>query len=100
MVREIRALQALGHHPHVLRLIDYGLEVQWVEKSCRVAGDFIATEIVPNGELFDFLDSPLGAFSEPVTKQLFKQMLSAMVYMHGQGVCHRDFKLENMLVSE
>ena len=27
-------------------------------------------------------------------------MLSAVTYMHGQGICNRDFKLENMLVSE
>ena len=99
MVREIEALRTLDH-PHVLKLVDYGLEAQWMEKECWAAGDFIATEIVPNGELFEFLDSPRGAFSEPVTKQLFKQMLSAMSYMHGRGVCHRDLKLENMLVSE
>ena len=25
-------------------------------------------------------------------------MLAAMTYMHDQGICNRDFKLENMLV--
>ena len=63
-------------------------------------GDFLATELVSNGELFDFLACSRGAFSEPVAKQLFKQMLSAITYMHDQGVCNRDFKLENMLVSD
>lgn len=63
-------------------------------------GDYIATEVVPNGELFDYVDNPMGAISEPVAKQLFLQMLAALTYLHRGGLVNRDLKLENMLVGD
>jgi len=46
--------------------------------------------VVPNGELFDYVDNPMGGISEAVAKQVFLQMLA--------GLVNRDLKLENMLV--
>lgn len=40
----------------------------------------------------------MGVFSEPIAKQLFKQMLAGMAHIHGLGLCNRDLKLDNMLV--
>lgn len=54
--------------------------------------------MLSEGELFDFIDCSKGAFSETIAKQLFKQMLAALVFMHEQGIVNRDIKLENMFV--
>ena len=54
----------------------------------------------PNGELFDYVDSPMGAISEDVAKQLLLQMVSGLSHMNQCGLVNRDIKLENMLVDQ
>lgn len=38
-----------------------------------------------------------GHYSEHDAKELFKQLLSAIEYMHRNGICHRDLKPNNIL---
>jgi len=63
-----------------------------------MVGDYIATEVVPNGELFDYVDNPLGGIDEAVAKMLFLQMLAGLNFLHQSGRSNRDIKLENMLI--
>jgi hypothetical protein len=41
-----------------------------------------------------------GAFPEPRAQVVFHQIVSALAYCHGNGVCHRDLKLENLVLVE
>lgn len=43
--------------------------------------------------------APVGAFSEGEAKCLFKQLLSAVAYLHSKWILHRDLKLSNLLYS-
>lgn len=57
-------------------------------------------ENMKEGELLNVLMNS-GKFSEPIARYYFKQILSALSYMHNTvGVCHRDLKLENILFDE
>ena len=38
-------------------------------------------------------------FSEGRARELFRQMASAVRYMHGRRVAHRDLKLENFMMA-
>lgn len=38
-------------------------------------------------------------FLEAVASEIFKQILSGINYLHLSGVCHRDLKPHNILVS-
>lgn len=60
----------------------------------------MASELLSKGELFDYIDNPKGVFTERIAKQLFRQMLSALIYCHEIGLVNRDLKLENMFVGE
>jgi serine/threonine protein kinase len=51
---------------------------------------------VTGGELFDKIVS-VGSFSEAKAKELFRQMLDAVGYLHNQGIAHRDLKVSPML---
>lgn len=38
--------------------------------------------------------------TERETRLLFKQFISAIKYIHGLNICHRDLKLTNILIDE
>jgi len=51
---------------------------------------------VTGGELFDRIVEK-GSYSEKDAADLIRQVLSAVAYMHEEGVVHRDLKPENLL---
>jgi len=57
--------------------------------------DFIML-YVEGGELFDRIKR-FGCFKEPVAKQIIREILSALKYMHIRSTVHRDLKPENIL---
>jgi serine/threonine protein kinase len=56
-------------------------------------------EIMRGGELFDEVMSD-GGFTEDKARGYFRDILFAMCYCHGKEVCHRDLKLENLLLTD
>jgi len=57
---------------------------------------FLVMDLVTGGELFDRIVEK-GSYSEKDAADLIKQVLSAVAYMHEEGVVHRDLKPENLL---
>ena len=62
---------------------------------CSIGSYLVLERGLPT-DLFDLVANPMGALAEPIAKQLFKQILSALMYMHQGGICHGDIKLENI----
>jgi serine/threonine protein kinase len=60
----------------------------------RVA--YMALELINGGELFDFV--ALRYFDQPICRFFFKQMLSALHFVHAKGASHRDLKPENIML--
>lgn len=54
-------------------------------------------ELVDGGDMFDYLDRR-GALPEPMARSFWRQLLSAVDYLHRKGVVHRDIKLDNLVV--
>lgn len=55
-------------------------------------------ELAERGSLFDQVVER-GAMSEKQAQTYFKQIVSALLYLKSKNLCHRDLKLENILVS-
>ena len=89
LTREIHHHRRL-RHPHVLSLY----ELIATESSI-----YLVTELCAGGELFDYLVEK-GRLSLEETRQLFGQLVLGIAYLHGEGVVHRDLKLENVLLDE
>jgi len=62
----------------------------------------IVMEYAAGGELFDAINHDLkhGNLCEKVAKIYFYQIVHCVQYLHSNKVCHRDLKLENILLTK
>ncbi|XP_032979064.1 maternal embryonic leucine zipper kinase isoform X3 [Rhinolophus ferrumequinum] len=79
-----------------------------VKLACHIlTGEMVAIKIMDKsalgycsgGELFDYIISQ-DRLSEEETRVVFRQIVSAVAYVHSQGYAHRDLKPENLLFDE
>ncbi|XP_078071485.1 maternal embryonic leucine zipper kinase isoform X1 [Mustelus asterias] len=86
---EIEAMKNLSHQ-HICRLYHV------IETAQKI---FIILEYCPGGELFDYIIAK-DRLSEEEARIFFRQIVSAVAYVHSQGYAHRDLKPENLLIDE
>ena len=86
---EYELLHGLGDHPNIVRWENLYL-------SCNQVG--LVLELVPGGDCQQLLQRH-GCLSEPAVHAMISQLRSALAYVHGRDVLHRDVKLENLLVN-
>ncbi|XP_068783835.1 maternal embryonic leucine zipper kinase isoform X2 [Struthio camelus] len=86
---EIDAMKSLSHQ-HICQLYHV------IETSKKI---FMVLEYCPGGELFDYIISK-DRLSEEEARVFFRQIVSAIAYVHSQGYAHRDLKPENLLIDD
>jgi len=87
--REIDIMKTV-RHPNVLCLIER------FETPERLA---LVMELVTGGELFyKIVDN--GSYSENDAKNIVRQLVEGVVYLHNMGIAHRDLKPENLLCTD
>lgn len=85
--REIQLLKVCQGHPNIVQLI----EVYEDE-----AHTYIVLELLKGGELLERIRKK-DTFTEKEAVKIFRQLVSAVNFMHNHGVVHRDLKPENLL---
>eukprot|EP01095_Lingulamoeba_sp_RSL-Kostka_P004361 TRINITY_DN1551_c0_g1_i2.p1 TRINITY_DN1551_c0_g1~~TRINITY_DN1551_c0_g1_i2.p1 ORF type:complete len:819 (+),score=273.23 TRINITY_DN1551_c0_g1_i2:81-2537(+) len=83
---EIKAMLMLKHE-NIVKLI----EVLEDEKNV-----YFVMELCGGGTIADYV--AIKPISDSLARYYFKQLIDAVIYCHEQGICHRDLKLENLLL--
>lgn len=89
LIQEVDLLAQVDH-PHVMKVYEL------FEDDFKFA---IVSELISGGELFDFLCS-MEVLTEAGAAEVVKQLLGALIYLHGKHIVHRDLKPENIMLDE
>lgn len=84
LMREALILKRIDH-PNIIKYENIIISEHFI---------FIVLEFAKDGDLFD----KIGKLSEVENMHVFKQLISAIEYLHAHGIVHRDLKPENVLL--
>ena len=84
---ELQILESLSH-PNIIQFIEY------IRTNSQ---HFIVTELADEGDLLDFINRR-GHISEAEGRQIFRQIVAGVEFLHLNGIYHRDLKLENFVI--
>ncbi|XP_012252785.2 uncharacterized protein LOC105684192 isoform X2 [Athalia rosae] len=87
--REIQIMSSV-QHPNIIHIYEV---FENREKMVLVM------EYAAGGELYDYL-SERKVLSEHEARRIFRQISTAVFYCHKHKICHRDLKLENILLDQ
>ncbi|QEU59283.1 Rad53 [Kluyveromyces lactis] len=87
--RELDVLQKLNH-PRIVKLKDF------FEDNDNY---YMLMEFVSGGDLMDFVAAH-GTVGEDAGREITRQVLEAVKYMHDQGISHRDLKPDNIMIEQ
>ena len=65
----------------------------------KPSGVELHMDYAPGGNLGEYVKKQRGV-SEAEAKRLFRQIVEAVGYLHSKDICHRDIKLENIVLDE
>jgi len=89
IIREIKVLKLLNNK-NIVKLLEV------IDTPQRI---YLVTELVHGGELFNYVINHQ-RLDEKEACHIFRQICAAVYYCHSRKVCHRDLKLENILINE
>ena len=100
---ELNILKHLSslNSPNIIKLISYSDEQTKIdnESNDNENKKYIILDYIPNEDLLNYI-SFVNGLNEQETKKMFYQILKAVQQCHNNGICHRDLKLENILLNE
>lgn len=86
LIKEVMILKSLDH-PNIVKIYEYFQDKEYI---------YIVMELVRGKELYQYI-TEAAPLSENLSAVIFRQVLSAVSYMHMRNVVHRDLKPENIL---
>ncbi|CAG0916741.1 unnamed protein product [Notodromas monacha] len=87
--REIQIMSSV-RHPSIIPILEV------FENKDKIV---LVMEYAAGGELYDYIVGKCGLL-EPDARRIFRQIAAAVYYCHKHNICHRDLKLENVLMDE
>jgi tRNA A-37 threonylcarbamoyl transferase component Bud32 len=76
------------NNKNIIKILDYFEDENYI---------FIVMEYINGGNLYSFIKKRM-KLKEKMAKFIFKQIISAINYIHKHNIVHKDIKLENILL--
>lgn len=87
-------------HEAFVKCIKFGVQQKMVkypgEKTKFV--NYIVMDLAQRGCLFDIILQSK-EFPEKLARHYFKSLIDCLLYLHNEGACQRDIKLQNLLLT-
>lgn len=87
--REIQIMSSI-EHPHIIHIYEV------FENKDKIV---LVMQYAPGGELYEYV-SHSRLLDDCEARRIFRQIATAIFYCHQNKICHRDLKLENILLDE
>lgn len=99
---EITILKKIAslNNPSIVNLIEYGEGPIKMASKPETKKQYLVLEYASKGELFDYLYYSQKGLKEKYAKLIFQKILKGVKAIHDAGFCHRDLKMQNILVDD
>ena len=99
---EINILRELKQYnnPYIINIIDFGEGAIIRRERKTKIRNYAILEKASNGSLFDYIFCKESGLGELKSKIVFLKILDGIKCCHDHNICHRDIKLENILLDK
>ena len=100
--KEIEILQKVSilKNPYIINLIHYGEGPVKKSSKPETNNQYMVLDYASKGELFDYIYCSEKGLDEKHAKLIFHKILKGLQAIHNSGICHRDLKMQNILVDD
>ena len=98
-VEILKTLKAINN-PYIVNLIDSGFGPIVRASKPTQKRQYLVLEYAQKGELFNYIYWLKEGLPEKFSKLIFSKILKGIQACHNAGICHRDLKMQNILLDD
>ena len=102
--KEIKILEHLKtegqNNPYIVNIVNSGEGLIIRKNHQPKTSQYLVLEYASKGELFNYIYCTKCGLSELHSKVIFAKILKGVQACHNAGICHRDLKMQNILVDD